>query len=199
MLEKKEEKMSEEINCDKADEPQEAQQVESSGENGCQCAEEQEQAVEDVQRLKEALEAKAKEADEYLNLAKRIQAEFDNFRKRTQKEKEDLVKYGNEQLILAMLPVLDNLERAAAIEVNDANKAIIDGVNMVINQFRKVLSDFNVKEIQAEGKPFDPYKHHAVMQVEDSGYESNTVVEVLQKGYELNDRVIRPSLVKVAK
>ncbi len=201
-MEKKEEKMAEEINCDKADEPQEARQVENGGEggeNGCQCEDEQEQAAEEVKKLKEALEAKTKEADEYLNLAKRIQAEFDNFRKRTQKEKEDLVKYGNEQLILAMLPVLDNLERAAAVEVNDANRAIIDGVNMVINQFKKVLSDFNVKEIQAEGKPFDPYKHHAVMQVEDSGCEPNTVVEVLQKGYELNDRVIRPSLVKVAK
>ncbi|SHE30852.1 molecular chaperone GrpE [Caldanaerobius fijiensis DSM 17918] len=155
--------------------------------------------AEDIQKLKEELYEKTRQADEYLDIARRVQAEFDNFRKRTQKEKENLIKYANEQLILAILPVLDNLERAAAVEVNEANKSIVDGVNMVINQFKKVLSDFDVKEIEAEGKQFDPYKHHAVMQVEDSGLEPNTVVEVLQKGYELNDRVIRPSLVKVAK
>lgn len=200
-MEKHEEKRSEETEL-KEEEVREIEEdnAEAAVEESMPAEEEKvKDEAEDIQKLKEELEEKTKQAEEYLDIARRVQAEFDNFRKRTQKEKEDFAKYANEKLIVAILPILDNLERAAAIEANEANKSIIDGVNMVINQFKKVLSDFNVKEIEAEGKQFDPYKHHAVMQVEDTGLEPNTVVEVLQKGYELNDRVIRPSLVKVAK
>lgn len=150
-----------------------------------------------VEELRGKLEEKEKEAKEYLEIAQRIKAEFDNYRKRTEKEKAEMISYGHEQVIIELLPVIDNFERALAIE-GDYN-SLKEGLELIYRQFKKVLDKFGVREIEAEGQIFDPYKHHALAQEEVEGKQPNEIIEVFQKGYYLKDKVIRPSLVKVAK
>ena len=133
--------------------------------------------------------------DRYL----RIQAEYENYKKRSLKERSEERKYKSQDLATELLPVLDNFERALQVEPTDANKGLLEGVQMVYNQFKDALASQGIQEIPAEGEVFDPNLHHAVMQVEDESMESNAIVEELQKGYQLNDRVIRPTMVKVNK
>lgn len=145
----------------------------------------------------ELQEAKAK-AEEYYAHLQRLKAEFDNFRKRTQKEKEETAKYAAEQIIIDLLPVLDNLERA--IDSTRANKdfeALSQGMDMIVRQFRKVLEDEGLNLIETIGKEFDPNLHEALLK-EASDQEPNTILEEYQKGYFLKDRVIRPAKVKVS-
>ncbi len=139
------------------------------------------------------------EKDEIYQRLLRTQAEFDNFKKRTQKEKEADRKYKAQDFVTELLPAIDNFERAMNVEVTDANKGLLDGLSMVYRQLKDALVSQGVGEIETVGKPFDPNLHQAVMQVEDDEMESNTVVEELQKGYVLKDRVIRPAMVKVNK
>lgn len=139
------------------------------------------------------------EKDEIYQRLLRTQAEFDNFKKRTQKEKEADRKYKAQDFVTELLPAIDNFERAMNVEVTDANKGLLDGLSMVYRQLKDALVSQGVEEIETVGKPFDPNLHQAVMQVEDDEMESNTVVEELQKGYVLKDRVIRPAMVKVNK
>lgn len=150
-----------------------------------------------VEELRKKLEEKEKEAKEYLDIAQRIKAEFDNYRKRTEKEKAEMISYGQEQVIIELLPVIDNFERALATE-GDYN-SLREGLELIYRQFKRVLDKFEVREIEAEGQMFDPYKHHALAQEEVEGKQPNEIIEVFQKGYYLKDKVIRPSLVKVAK
>ncbi|MDI3519568.1 MAG: molecular chaperone GrpE [Caldanaerobacter sp.] len=150
-----------------------------------------------VEELRKKLEEKEKEAKEYLDIAQRIKAEFDNYRKRTEKEKAEMISYGQEQVIIELLPVIDNFERALANE-GDYN-SLREGLELIYRQFKRVLDKFEVREIEAEGQMFDPYKHHALAQEEVEGKQPNEIIEVFQKGYYLKDKVIRPSLVKVAK
>ncbi|AIS52167.1 molecular chaperone GrpE [Thermoanaerobacter kivui] len=152
---------------------------------------------EDVEELKKKLQEKENEAKEYLDIAQRLKAEFENYRKRTEKEKSEMIEYGQETVIVELLPVIDNFERALSSE-GDYN-SLKEGIELIYRQFKKILDKFGVKEIEAEGQIFDPYKHHAVMQEEVEGKQPNEIVEVFQKGYFLKDKVIRPSLVKVAK
>lgn len=133
--------------------------------------------------------------DRYL----RLNAEFQNYRKRVEKEKTDIFKYGNEKLIIEMLPIMDNFERAlSSFEEDHAEDKVLNGVKMI----KKSLDDFfdkhEVKKIEAINTPFDPDKHHAVMTEEVEGVEGETVVAVFQEGYLLGDKVIRPSMVKVS-
>src|SRR5699024_8318924 len=114
-------------------------------------------------------------------------------------ERADERKYKSQDLANELLPVLDNFERALQVEVNDENKSIIEGITMVYNQFVEAFKSQGIEEIDTVDKPFDPNLHHAVMQVENEEYESNTVVEELQKGYKFKERVIRPAMVKVNK
>ncbi|WP_181350609.1 nucleotide exchange factor GrpE [Thalassobacillus sp. CUG 92003] len=136
------------------------------------------------------------EKNEIYNRLMRIQADYDNFKRRTQKEKEEDRKYKSKDLISELIPVLDNFERALQVE-GDSAKGFADGVEMVYQQFKSALEKEGVEEIPADGEEFDPHKHQAVMQVEDENYGSNVVVETMQKGYQLHDRVIRPAMVKV--
>lgn len=127
----------------------------------------------------------------------RTLAEYDNYRKRTAKEKEALRKECIADAVEAFLPVLDNLHRAA--ESLAAQEGVdTQGVELVRKQFEEILTSLGVQEIPAEGKPFDPNLHNAVMHVEDDSLEENTVVEVFSKGYQIGDRVIRHCVVKVA-
>lgn len=133
--------------------------------------------------------------DKYL----RLNAEFQNYRKRVEKEKSDIFKFGNEKFMTELLPIMDNFERAlAASEQENSESKVFDGVKMI----KKSLDDFfeknELKKIEALGKPFDPIKHHAVMTVESEDETKDHVVEVFQEGYMLADKVIRPSMVKVS-
>ncbi len=148
--------------------------------------------------LKDQVKQLETENEELKNKYLRTQADFDNFRRRTQKERENDLKYKSQELVGEILPVLDNFERALQTEVSgEGSQSFVDGVKMVYNQLNQALEKAGVEEIQAENEEFDPNMHQAVMQVSEEGYESNQIVEVLQKGYKLKDRVIRPAMVKV--
>ena len=131
-------------------------------------------------------------SDKYLRLA----AEYDNYRKRTTKEKESIYTDAKVDTIKPFLDVYDNLVRGVAqFEEGDSHR---QGLELIAKQFLTVLEKLGVKEIEAEGQPFDPEKHNAVMHVEDENVGENTIVEVFQKGFMLNDKVIRFAMVKVA-
>jgi molecular chaperone GrpE len=145
--------------------------------------------------LKKIQEEKEEINSRYL----RMTADFQNYKKRVEKEKSDIYNYANEKLILDLLPIVDNLERAIQSSNEEGEDASFKkGVDMVLQQFLDVLNKNGAKEIDAKGQSFDPNYHHAVMQEDHPEYESNTVIEVFQKGYTLNEKVIRPSMVKVA-
>ena len=127
----------------------------------------------------------------------RMLAEYDNYRKRTQKEKDGMFADGIAKVVTAVLPVLDNFERALAADSGDAE--FKNGVEMIYKQLVTALSDLGVKELEAVGQPFDPAKHNAIMHIDDEQYGENEVVEVFQKGYAYKDNVIlRHAVVKVA-
>ncbi len=130
----------------------------------------------------------------------RATAEFDNYKKRSERELGEFRKFANERLIKELLPVMDNLERAIESSTDDsANSVIIEGVEMTLKEIYKVLEKFNLKSLDAEGKTFDPNFHQAVLQEETDEQADNTVLKVMQKGYILHDRLIRPAMVVVAK
>ena len=158
---------------------------------------------EEVEQLKTELStAKAEAADTYDRLL-RLSAEFENYKKRVQRQMEDHKKYANEDLIKDLLSVVDNLERAlnAAGEQqkDETGACMAEGVEMTLNEIVKILKNHNVTPIEAKGKPFDPTYHEAVMQEETDDYPENTVISEFQKGYMLHDRLIRPAMVTVAK
>lgn len=148
-----------------------------------------------VEALQAALDEKTRLADEYFARLARVSADFENYRRRTQKEKEELYSLAAEQMVVKFLPVLDNLERALKATEGEGWR---EGVEMTLRQFRDLLAREGITPIEAEGQPFDPNLHDAVMQVEGD-QEEPVVVEVFQKGYRLGDKVIRPSLVKVSR
>lgn len=157
------------------------------------------EADEDVTRPEGELETLKKEKDEATNRLLRIQAEFDNFKKRSQKEKEAERKYKAQELVTELLPVMDNFERALKVENTEANSSLVEGISMVYRQLEDALKNNGVEVIETEGQEFDPNLHHAVIQAEEEEVESNFIVEELQKGYMLKGRVIRPAMVKVNK
>lgn len=129
----------------------------------------------------------------------RTQADFDNFRRRTQKEKEDLAKYATTKLITELVPVIDNFERAmASADANADVESLIKGINMIFRQLDGVLQAEGLTVMKTVGEPFNPEFHQAVMQVESDEYEEGIVVEELQKGYMIKDKVLRPAMVKVS-
>ncbi len=128
----------------------------------------------------------------------RERADLENYRKRVQREKEDLLKYGNEALLLEILPVIDNMERALSHASEESISGVIEGVELTLSMLRAALNKFGVSPIEAAGKLFDPAYHQAMAQVESKEHAPNTVIEEFQKGYMLNDRLLRASLVSVA-
>ncbi|QQK75812.1 nucleotide exchange factor GrpE [Salicibibacter cibarius] len=138
------------------------------------------------------------ELEEWQNKVKRVQADYDNFRKRSRSEKEAAAEFRSQPLMEALLPVLDNFRRALDSEgQNASDEGFYKGMEMVYRQFVEALESDGLEEIPTEGETFDPNVHQAVMQVEEEGFESNQIVEELQKGYKLKTRVIRPAMVKV--
>jgi len=159
---------------------------------------EKEDTAEEESSLNEKNEKLLKEKEELFEKFLRLQAEYDNYRKRTQREKSADLKYKSQALVTEILPVIDNFERALQTESDDeAVKPFVEGMEMIYRQLQSVLEKEGVEVIETIGESFDPNIHQAVMQVEDDQYESNVVVEEVQKGYLLKDRVIRPAMVKV--
>lgn len=142
----------------------------------------------------EALEKAKHEIQELKSTVQRTQADFMNFKRRTEKEKQDITVFANEKIIMELLGVVDNFERALNT-AEDKESSMYNGVSMIRNQIEELLKKYDVEEIATDGK-FDPNLHHAVMQ--ESGDEPEMIVEVFQKGYKLKGKVIRPSMVKVS-
>lgn len=148
-----------------------------------------------IKKLEEELATAKKEAEELNERYLRMLAEYDNFRKRSAKEREGIYADAYTDALISILPVLDNLERADACKESDA---LAKGLELTLKSFRDTLAKMGVEEIEAEGKPFDPNFHNAVMHVEDESFGESEIVEVLMKGYKRGDKVIRYSMVKVA-
>jgi len=157
-------------------------------------------ADQESEALRKELEEKGKEAKDNLDRFLRVAADLENYKKRAAREKEDYLKFANEDLIKAILPFIDNLERA----VNHSEKAVdlqslVTGVKLTIQQLLQSLNKFGLSSIESVGKPFDPAVHEAMMVVETDQHEPNQVVEEFHKGYLLHDRLIRPAGVSVSK
>lgn len=129
----------------------------------------------------------------------RLLAEFQNYKRRTAKEKTDIRTYANEKIAGDLLPVMDNFERALATNAGDDPEAYAKGMAMIFDQLKTALNNVGVKEVEALGEDFDPTRHNAVMHSESEEYEEGKVCMVLQKGYELNGKIIRAAMVAVAK
>lgn len=154
----------------------------------------------ELEKLRQQLNSKELEAKETYDRFLRQGAELENFKKRVAREKGEAIRYANEELVRDLLPILDNLERAVEHARGGGNgKPILDGVEMVLKGFLEVLSKHGMTQISARGEIFDPEKHEAIAQVESEEHEPNTVIEEHHKGYYLLDRLLRPSLVSIAK
>ena len=150
--------------------------------------------------LREALAAKTQEADRLQDRLLRLQAEFENYKKRMAREKTEYLKFAHEGLILEFLPVLDNLDRAlGAARAEAGSTPLVEGVEMIARLFRSVLEKAGIRPMQVLGQPFDPAYHQAVAQVETREVDPNHVVEEIQKGYLIEGRVLRPAMVKVSR
>lgn len=148
--------------------------------------------------LKELDEWKTK-AEENEERFMKARADLENFRRRARKDQEETAKYAAASLVESLLPILDNFERALeAGATTEESKALHQGVEMIYRQFFQVLQDKGLSVIEAEGIPFNPHEHNAVMQEAKEGVESGIVIQELQKGYRFKERVIRPSMVKVS-
>ena len=150
----------------------------------------------------EELKARAANADEHWERLVRATADFDNFKKRAAREKQEAIRFANETLVEKLIPVLDNFDMALAatqISTADAAQSLQTGVAMILQQFRTVLTDAGLEEINALGQEFDPNWHEAVAQQESADVPEGRVVQQLRKGYKLRDRLIRPASVIVAK
>ena len=126
----------------------------------------------------------------------RLMADFQNYKRRTEKEKNDIYAFANEKIVSELLNVIDNFERA--LDAGDSGDSFVEGMNLIFKQLQGVLEKAGVVEIEALGQDFDPNFHHAVLTEDSAEYESGKVTGVLQKGYLLNNKVIRPTMVKVA-
>jgi molecular chaperone GrpE len=151
----------------------------------------------------EELREKAAKGQEHWDRLVRVSADFDNYRKRATRERQEAIRFANESLLEKLIPLLDNLEMALAAADNapgaDKAEALKAGVSMIYNQLRAVLADAGVEEIDAAGKPFDPNWHEAVAQQVSTEMPEGTVLQQLRKGFKLKERLIRPATVVVAK
>ena len=154
-----------------------------------------------VKELENRCETAEQESRQHYERLLRVSADFENFKKRSFREADDFRKYANELLLLELLTVVDNLERA--IQSTNGEKkevgCVIEGVEMTLKALLKIFDKFSVKLIEAEGKPFDPNFHQAMMQEPSDLHPENTVIREFQKGYMLHDRLLRPSMVVVSK
>jgi molecular chaperone GrpE len=159
------------------------------------------ETVDPLKEMEEKLESMEQEAKENYDRLLRTSAEFENYQKRAAREMNDFRKFANESFVKAMLPVVDNLDRAVESSNNDkhADTSVLEGVKMTVKEILKVFEQYNVKPFESLGKTFDPSLHQAVMQEETEEHPENSVVQELQKGYMMHDRLLRPAMVVVSK
>ncbi len=161
--------------------------------------EDEETAPEITEAVQGQTAAADKEAlQELNNKYLRLYAEFDNYRKRVNRDKEELARYSNESLLYALLPVIDNLELALKHASCDPKTGVVQGVEITLKELQRTLEKFGLKRIDADGKEFDPAVHHAMIQVEREDMEEKMVAEELRAGYMYREKVLRPSLVAVS-
>ncbi len=189
--EEKKEKKSEEIQQDAVSAESEDITEEAAEENVAE-----ESLTEENEALKEELEKVKAELEEKADLHLRLQAEFDNFRRRTIKEKDELRKSANADLLGDLLPVLDNFDRAL---LHAEDSPILEGIVMVQKQMLEILNRAGLEKVGAPGDAFDPKFHDAIMQEETKDAPSDSIIEVLQPGYKYQDKLLRAAMVKVAK
>jgi len=181
----------------------ENEETDKDGENSEKSGSEKEECIETGDIIKEMeakIEVAAQEAKDNHDRLLRVSADFENYKKRSAREMEVLRKFANESLVKEMLPVVDNLERAIdSSNNNGAKNSIVEGVDMTLMEILKILEKFGVKPIESLGETFDPSFHEAVMQQESEDHAENTVLQEFQKGYMINDRLLRPAMVVVSK
>ncbi|MDO5825173.1 MAG: nucleotide exchange factor GrpE [Methanosphaera sp.] len=191
---KENEEVQEEKLKDKEDTIEKTDKNEDSKVNEEEGEEEGQQTEEETQD--EVIEELEKQVQDYREKLQRSQADFENFKKRSIKEKQEFVKYANEGLILKVLEAYEDLERALNVK---EDKDLREGVELIYKKLDKILKDEGLEEIETEHQKFDPYKHEALMTENNDDYENNEIIQDLQKGYTLNSKVIRYSKVKVCK
>ena len=191
--EQKLEEMQQEINAAGNDEAEEAEEVENAASESAETEAENQESQDEAAVQLEKLTADLKEKEDRIL---RLQADFENFRRRTSKEKEELSAVVTQGMLKDMLPLLDNFERAMAAEAKDG-EAFQKGVEMIFTQFTEILKKNGLEHIEVEGQKFDPNFHQAVMRVQNADMEDDDIAQELQKGYMVKGRVIRPSMVQV--
>jgi molecular chaperone GrpE len=204
LSEKKKNKNSEEEQKSKGENLKEVKEGEArekslpDTEKGKEPAEEKKEQT-PLERLQDQLADKTREASENFDRWLRLRAEFENYKKRMQKEKADLMKFGNESLLKSILPILDNLERAIdhGKDVQE-NTSLLEGIELILKQFLNTLERFGVKPVPAIGEVFDPERHEAISH-EESDQEPNRVISEVQKGYLFHERLLRPAKVIVSR
>jgi molecular chaperone GrpE len=158
---------------------------------------ESDEIAEDVETLEQALSEEKEKAEKYLTNWQRCQADFVNYKQRTEQEKKETIDFANSALVSNLLPIMDDLERAfASIPTELDDSSWTEGIKLIYNKLKVTLEAQGLTEIEAKGEPFDPHLHEAVMQQEG---EDGVVIEETQKGYKFKEKVIRPSLVIVGK
>lgn len=182
------------------EQPETAQEEEQDQETAVA---EEEKEISPEEQLQADLDKALCEAKAHQEQYLRTLADMENLRKRTQREKEELGKFANENILREILPVIDNLERAVEhaelAEMGETGAGLLEGVQMTLEQFSQVLSRFGVTPVESLGQPFDPALHQAMGQMETEDFPANAVAQQMQKGYQLNDRLLRPAMVMVAK
>lgn len=198
--EKSPKEQNEKLNANQIDEKDATTDSSCDSDSSCNCNEKGDidSTNTEIDELKAKLEEKTLQCEEYINVVQRTAAEFDNYKKRTIKEKEALSLDASIDTISALLPVVDNLERALKAAEDMQNNPLKDGVEMVMRQLKECLEKIGVAPIVAVNAPFDPELHNAVMHVTEEGLGDNVVIEEFQKGYVMKGKVIRHSMVKVA-
>lgn len=156
-----------------------------------------ESAGHEVGQLQSELADKQRLIEEHIDRYKRLQADFENLRRRTRQEKEELSCIVAQNLLLDLLPVVDNFERALSSAATEDSSKMLLGVEMIHRQFFQILEKCGLTKVEAVGEIFDPQKHEAVMRIEDETQADGTVIEELQKGYAVKGKIIRPTMVKV--
>ena len=205
MAKKKKVVVKQEKKTDKPEDVAESK-AEEAGKDGMASEEKNEDlaksaSVDPLQEMAEKLESLEQESKETHDRLLRVSAEFENYKKRATREIADFRKFANESFAKALLPVVDNLDRALASSGNDehTNSSVVEGVSMTLKEIMRVLEQFGVKPFESIDKTFDPGFHQAMHQEETEEHPDNTVIKEFQKGYMIHDRLLRPAMVVVSK
>ena len=199
MAKKEKEEKGEDLDIEEKDESKvKDEKEETPSESKEESSQEDEECEDDeLAKLKKDLEEKDEEIIELKSHIQRLQADFDNFRKQNDKQKQDLIKFANEGLIVKFLDVYEDMERALENSTNE--EELREGLELIYSKMKNTLEKEGVEEIPAVGEKFDPFKHEALLTVDSPEHENNEIVDELMKGYTLKDKVIKYSKVRVCK